>query len=50
MDAEFCFPKVIGGTGANEDGAQKSIILTTSSKLTGYLLWFSSMIQSIMVQ
>jgi hypothetical protein len=36
--------------GANEDGAQKSIILTTSSKLTGNLLWFSSVKQSIVVQ
>jgi len=35
---------------ANEDGAQKSIILTTSSKLTGSLLWFSSLKQSIVVQ
>ena len=36
--------------GANEDGAEKSIILTTSSKLTGNLLWFSSVKQSIVVQ
>ena len=36
--------------GSNEDGVQKSIILTTSSKLTGNLLWFSSVKQSIVVQ
>jgi hypothetical protein len=50
MDAKFCFLKEISGMGANEDGAQKSIILTTSSKLTGSLLWVSSVKQSIVVQ
>jgi len=50
MDAEFCFLKEIGDMGANEDGAQKSIILTTSSKLRSNLLWFSSVKQSIVVQ
>jgi hypothetical protein len=42
MDAEFCFLKEIGDMGANEDGPQKSIILTTSSKLSSNLLLFSS--------
>jgi hypothetical protein len=50
MDAEICFLKEIGGMGANENGAQKSIILTTSSKLTGNVLWFSSVNESIVVQ
>jgi hypothetical protein len=51
MDAEFYFLKeIIGDVGANEDGAQKSIILTTSSKLTGKLLWFPSVKQSIVLQ
>jgi len=45
MDAMFCFLKEMCGTGSNEDGAQKSIILTTSSQLTGDLLWFSSVKQ-----